>query len=116
MDTEPVAESQPSKEILDQSTSSYLVPTNLEQVLQLSYPGEPTQNPSKVELDLRKVLPHQLIEKIKDLTKLFHKVDLQLIPSDVNTFLDSISTVLEEMGADKSFTTAVTILIIKDIF
>ncbi len=65
MDTEPVAEPQPSKEILDQSMSSSLVLTNLEQVLQLSYPGELTQNPSEVELDLRRALPHQLVEKIK---------------------------------------------------
>ncbi len=97
MKTTPVSEPQLSKEILDQSMPSSLIPTGLEQVLQLSYPSELTQKPTEVELNLRKLLPHQLIKKIKGLTELCQKADLQLIPSDVNTFLDSISTVLENI-------------------
>ncbi len=65
MEMTPASEPQPSKVILDQSTSSSLIPSGLEQVLQLSYPSEPTQKPSEIELDLRKSLPHQLVEKIK---------------------------------------------------
>ncbi len=79
------SEPQPSKAILDPSTSSSLIPTGLEQTLQLSYPSEPTQNPTEIELDLRKSLPDQLVKKVKSLTELFQKVDLQLIPSEVNT-------------------------------
>ncbi len=62
------------------------------------------------------MLPHQLVEKIRDLTELFQKVDLQLIPSDVITFLDSILSVLEKAGATRNFINSLIILVTKDVF
>ncbi len=62
MEMTPVSEPQPSKDILDQSTTSSLIPSGLGKILQLSYPSELTQKPSEVELDLRKSLLHQLVD------------------------------------------------------
>ncbi len=90
MDISTASESQPSPAILGQSSTGSLIPSTLECIMQLSYPFDSPEDPTDIEKDLRESLPHQVVAKAQSLTELFQKVDLQLIPLDVITFLDSM--------------------------
>ncbi|MCP3683329.1 MAG: hypothetical protein GY861_11630, partial [bacterium] len=103
MEISTTSESQPSTAILDQSSASSLIPSTLKCALHLYYPFDSPEDLSDVEKDLRESLPHQTVVKAQSFTELIQRTDLHLIPSGTITFLDSILSVLQKTGVERSF-------------
>ncbi|MCP3683481.1 MAG: hypothetical protein GY861_12410, partial [bacterium] len=116
MEISATSEPQPSAAILDQSSTSSLVPCTLKCALHLYYPFDSSEDLNEVEKDLRESLPHQVVAEVQSFTELVQRTDLHLIPSNMITFLDSILSVLQKTSVNRNFINSLIILVTKEVF